>query len=142
MDIKRYLVNVIEDPCDTEDIQKAFGFSLKFGNEHDVSNIIILVPTLNNLDETSISEFLGEKLTKKLLKERNVALNGFILKLKTLKLFRTANARNSIIIVIYATKKMFEKLNDVRNAEMIIVVPWMMNESDEWNEIWEPKIIE
>jgi len=45
------------------------------------------------------------------------------------------------LISIYPTSKMFDKLNDLNRAKVIVVVPWTKKEREEWIKTWNPEII-
>lgn len=142
LDIRRFLINVEEDPSDVEEIEKAFSLSLELVQESEIKKVVILVPTLRNMDDTSIAKFLGGDLTKRLLKDRSVPLNEVTLELETMQTFRGPKALSSIVIGVYATGDMFDKLNEIKNAEAIIAIPWLMDEADKWIKTWEPEIID
>jgi hypothetical protein len=139
--VKRFLINLEEDPSDKEDIKKAFELSLKLVNEYELSTVILLVQTLENIKDADIGEFLGEKRANNLLKYRSIQFKDFKLNLETLRSFSTSNASKSILIAVHATEKMFDKLNDVKNAGAIIVVPWTMDQTEKWSKTWGPELI-
>ena len=139
--MKRFLINLEDDTTDLNDIIKAFELTTKLMKEFGLSKVFLLVPTLQDMKDTSIEDFFGESIANSLLKDKIVQFKEFKLQLETIRTFRTPKAAKSILIAIYATDKMFDILNDVKIAEAIITVPWTMDQAEKWIKTWGPELI-
>ncbi|MCC7559763.1 MAG: hypothetical protein KO318_04955 [Methanobacterium sp.] len=139
MSLKRYYVPPSED-----EIENAFEQARLFIEEKGPSNILFFTPT-KDIAETDLEMFLkglfGSSTVKSLFKNPIRLSDGTIIRLESIKTFKKAMAKDSIVIGFYAGKKMLDLLNDSLNASAIIIVPGIMDKDvEDWIDIWNPEI--
>jgi len=65
-----------------------------------------------------------------------------IIELKTIRTFNASDVLKSVVIGVYPTDKMFDKLDEIKSAEAIIVIPLIMTEAKKWIDKWKPEIVD
>lgn len=138
--IQRYLVSA-EGP-EVEPIEKGFALLCQLLKKEDTpSEAILLVPAKRSMEGTTLETALGTNLAKALLKQGLVKLEGFgNLKLETQQTFRGLSAP-AIVMGVYVTKKMLDQIDNKRTISSVVVIPWSMDEVDEWRRTWTPIIV-
>lgn len=139
MNVKRYLFPANGPQIDP--VKNAFALAIELRKKND-KDIILYVPTMKNIEGTTIEEALGQKIIRKLKKDKSIGIGKeHKLKLKTKRTFGE-KWTSDIILGIYVDEKMLGVLDDCEFATAIIVVPWTMEEVSWWIETWNPNIIQ
>lgn len=126
-------------PSDDE-IKNAIIQAFSLVSTYDDVNILLLLPTKKEMQLQGVIKFFGDLKVKKLINGRIISLNGIPIRLESLRTFDVSDRRNSIIIGIYPSKSMFDKLDD-SGADAVIAVPSGMYEDvQEWIDTWNPQI--
>ncbi|MDY9922764.1 hypothetical protein [Methanobacterium sp.] len=126
-------------PESKEEIKNAFILAFSIIENLKKKDILLLTPTKNLMQLQGLVEILGENSVNRLRHNDVVVTKECILRLESLRTF-THSHNNSIIIGIYPSKTMFDKLDD-SNADVIIAVPSIITpDVQQWIETWTPKI--
>jgi len=103
--------------------------------------ITLYIPTKSQLDGTHIDASLGTKVCKFLKNGQNVKVEGGLsLKCETIRSLKEYS-RAEIILCVYPNKKMLDKIDSINGLKVAVVVPWYMDDLDEWKKTWNPIIL-
>ena len=134
----RYLVPA--DGPETEPIKTALALLAKLCGDFR-TDAILLVPTKRNIEGKTLGRVLGSRVAGDLLKNKPVPLpGGWNMTLKTERTFQD-QWTSSIIMAVYATKKMLDQIDTAKSAPAVIVVPWIMEQVNEWRRTWNPRVV-
>lgn len=137
--IKRYLVPG-QGP-DVEALKQCISFALKLSRENGFKMVTFLVPTKSNFEHSIVADLLGQQAMNALLKGKKVkAIADIYFELESIKTFR-AYASYEIIIGFYLTQQGIDVFDSARNANVLIFLPWLEEESNNWIDRWNPIIL-
>jgi len=134
----RYLIDT-RGP-DPEAIRNAFRILANFSDAHPdlVKNAMLLTSTKQNLQNPVPLQAIGHSRVAKLLSGSGLRLpNGALLKhatLRTLPVYPQPDA----VIVLYATQKTLNYVDDLGSLQIVIVIPWSPEDVREWRSTWSP----
>lgn len=112
-------------------------------NRHSegLTEVKLFIPTKYQLDGTDIDAVLGRKICTSLSKGNKVKIPGnLVLKCETIRTFNPYSTSKTVLCV-YPDKKMLDLLDSSKGLETAIVVPWYMDDIDEWKKTWNPIIV-
>ncbi len=121
-----------------EPIKKAFYWLLDTAVREGRERAYLAAPTLHNLDG-AISEALGEDLVKLLQRDKSitVTLEGASLNLDLLtERIDSDSIHKGPALVFYPNARLLEKMDDHYGITDVLVVPWIMQDIQEWIETW------
>lgn len=123
--------------------REAFDLALAYSNaiceKTGARDIVLLTHTKHQLDHTSLSRFLGDRLVRSLSKGPVPLSNGNRRHAETLRTF-TSQGRPVVIITYYAEIGILDFADGVRNAVGVVAVPDLPGEADAWSERWGVKV--
>jgi|SRR5690242_8017150 len=92
----------------------------------------IVVPTIGRVKDTMLVDALGEPLSKELIKERYITLEGG----KTLKLCGQATLKNfkyeDAYLGLWASKFMIDEIESLPTWRGLVIVSWLPGDYEEW----------
>jgi hypothetical protein len=134
--IMRYLVP--SQGPDVEALKQCLALAVKLSQEEGFQIITFLVPVKSDFEHSVVADLLGQKVMKALLKgERVKAIDNINFELESVKTFREY-ASYEIIIGFYLSQKGIDVFDSVRNAKVLIFLPWLEEESKNWIDRWNP----
>lgn len=138
--IQRYLIPA--HGAEVEPIKTAMALVQALCKESETPiDAILFIPSKRSLEGTTLEEVLGTTITKALLKGEIITLpGGGNLKLKTQRTFRDRRT-SAIVLAVYATTKMLDEVDNVKDAAAVIIVPWDMEEVADWKRTWNPRVL-
>lgn len=105
------------------------------------SDVILYIPTKNQLDGTTVNAALGERVCRALKKGEKVSLpDGSALTCATKRTFKNYLS-TELILCAFPDDDMLKTLDSVRNLRIAVVVPWRMEEVSEWTRAWNPVVL-
>lgn len=105
------------------------------------SDVVLFIPTKDQLDGTIIDATLGERVCKALKKgERVLLTGGSFLSCETKRTFKGYMSAE-VILCVFPDKDMLKTLDSIRSLKVAVVVPWHMEEIAEWVRAWNPVIL-
>lgn len=129
MNRERYLVKSNGDNIEGTKIGLIHFLELckKYGNG------VIVVPMLQNVNHSMLTTVLGEELSKKLIKNRTLAIeNGKTISLcsvNTLKNYTHAN----VYLALWGSKDTIQLIEKIcHNGNAIVLVTWVPEDSKDW----------
>lgn len=135
--MERYLIPA--DGPDPVTIKRAIAFLDELTVRLNQQNAILLIPAKQNL-RGAIEEAFGERNTKALEQGRQIALpGGATIRLETQRTLRYPWSQDPILAV-YVTRKMLNLIDGAKHAAAVVVVPWAMDEVQEWTRTWNPRL--
>lgn len=106
-----------------------------FGQIHDV---VLYIPTKQNIKGTSIESVLGVQICKTLYKRDSIKLSsGKTMRLGTMQTFKMEFKR-CIVIAIYADDRMMDQVDAMKNLHSVIAVPHVEDALNNWSKTWSP----
>jgi hypothetical protein len=136
---KRYLVP--SQGPDVEALKRCIAFAVKQSQKNEYKTITLLVPVKKGFEHSNVADLLGQKVMKALLNGNRVkAIDDIYFELESIKTFRE-NASYEIIIGLYLTQRELDIFDAVRNVKELIFLPWLEEESNNWIDRWNPKIL-
>lgn len=104
-------------------------------------NGVIYVPTMQNLESTILASAIGQDVMKSLAKHKSVKLSsGQNIELCSDKTFK--NYKNSsVYLVLWATPSMIDSLEEAYSCKASVVVTWLENDADKWEENYRPTLL-
>ena len=137
--IMRYLVP--SQGPDVEALKRCISLAVKLSKENDFKIITFLVPAKSDFEHSIVADLLGQKIMNALLKRKKVkAIDDIYFELESVKTF-TEYASYQIIIGFYLTQKGIDVFDSARNAKILIFLPWLEEESNNWIDRWNPIIL-
>ena len=93
---------------------------------------VIVVPTLKDVRHTILSSVLGEDLTKKLVRDREIEIDG-----KKIKLCSSSTLKNhkysQVYLALWGTKDMIEDIEtECLSCTSVVLVTWLPDDSVDW----------
>lgn len=136
-EIQRYLI-----PCDGPDsspIRLALGLVTElWKGSTEQRQAILLVPSKQHFTSTVMGRVLGNAHAKALVQGHDLWLGDLgLLSLESLKTFDPYRA-NDTILAVHASKRMLDLVDSSRSCHLVIVVPWTMDEVQDWIRTWNP----
>jgi len=106
----------------------------------EVHDVILFVPSKQNILNTSLTTVLGESVAKRLYKGESVRLPcGKYLRLETIRTFKR-EFNKSIVVAIYSDEKMMDQVDPMSTLLAIVAVPHMHGALDNWKLTWSPLV--
>ena len=126
------------------DTIKALRFALNLAvQDKDINTITLLV-----LQHQQYEWFLGEVgFTSKHFKNHVASVNGRGVQLHTVKTYRPSyvfegHPQSELLIAVGVPPKHLEQFEDFSNIKYWVIVPWLMQECEEWLSIYEAEDID
>ena len=105
------------------------------------SDVVLFIPTKDQLDGTIIDATLGERVCRALKKGERVSLSGgSFLTCETKRTFKNYMS-TEVILCVFPDEGMLKALDSIRNLKVAVAVPWSMEEVSEWVRAWNPVIL-
>lgn len=123
---------------EAEPVKKGFFWLLETAVRAGSDGAYLVTLSLGNL-EGAISEALGEDLVKLLERDKSVTvvLEGASVNLDLLtERIDSGSIHKGPALVIYPNAKMLERVDDHDEITDVLVVPWIMEDIQEWIETW------
>ncbi|WP_155984198.1 MULTISPECIES: hypothetical protein [unclassified Thioalkalivibrio] len=118
-----------------------FGLAKLMALLGDHSDAVIVVPQIGQVKDTLLVKVLGEKLSKKLIKDRVLLLaDGKKLSLcshSTLKNYRHAD----LYLALWGTENMIMDIEDLTQWKAAILVTWAPKDSEKWSATYPVHVI-
>lgn len=105
-----------------------------------VRNVVVLVHTKNQLDQTDLARFIGTAQAK--LLSRREAMNlpsGAKLRCETLKTLGYLSAK-TVVIVYWAEMGILDHADGLNNLAGVVAVPEFPDTADQWESRWQPTV--
>lgn len=105
-----------------------------------VEEIILFVPTKQQLKHTDLAIALGDKLSKTLHDGGTVSMpSGIPMRAETIKTLRWTS-KNCIILSVYSDKNMLDQVDALSKLVGIVAIPHAPNALAEWEKTWSPTV--
>lgn len=132
-----YRIVVPVDSQDPEAWNLALAYAQKIGEARkQVSDVVLLVHTKRQFDQTALSSYVGKRNAAALSKGNSVGLsNGATLRLCTL---RTVSQRHdgSVVVAFFADDQLLDATDDLDGLGGIVAVPDRPEGADTWAMRW------
>ncbi|WP_017739326.1 hypothetical protein [Pseudomonas sp. CBZ-4] len=107
----------------------------------NVPDVIFLVPVKASLTSGSLHNALGKAVHDALAKGKPVKLpSGAHMRCETIQTLQWL-PKPSVVIAVYASQKMMDKIDALQNVAAIVAIPWVAGEIDDWAKTWSPQIL-
>jgi hypothetical protein len=115
---------------DDEAYQRALDFAIKLSKENDkIKNVIFLVASKNNTGW--LDRIYGTDNVKKLF--TGIKQGSLLVKIETVRTYNsTYSGATDIVIACGLNSKEIFKVEDYRNVEYIIAIPWLKELTQSW----------
>ncbi|ATI03142.1 MULTISPECIES: hypothetical protein [Cycloclasticus] len=126
--------------------EKALGIALQslgiLGNKYN-SDIALVVPALKHADGTILKRLIPEQQLKELSKGKTLLFGEDNIPLSMVSPLTLNKTRAQVILGVFASKKMINKIESKADLKAIIILPWA-GEADikEWKDTYSPTILE
>lgn len=128
-------------PCDELDAE-TLGIALGYAKsmcESDataVEEVILFVPTKQQIKYTGLATALSEKLSRSLHDGHSVTLPfGVPMRLETVKTLRWLG-KSSVVVCAYADQKMLDQIDAQAKLKGVIAIPYAPGALDQWQRTW------
>ncbi len=129
---------ITDDSHDGRGIKRAFQeLAGHIERNNDIRECILCVPAKGNIQGTTLTGVLGEKVSKLLAKNETIQYGSGSIRLETMRSLKPYN-RADAILVVYADNKMMDVVDDNKYAKLIIAVPFINEDIAEWKRTWNP----
>lgn len=99
------------------------------------NNAVIVIPQLNTVNSTMLVDVLGDDISKKLIKNREITLQGNkkinLCSQLTLKNYKYAD----IYLALWGTEYMIQEIEELKQWKAAILVTWLPQDSIKWEEM-------
>ena len=137
--IMRYLVP--SQGPDVEALKRCIELAVKLSQENAFKIITFLVPAKSDFKHSIVADLFGQQIMNTLLKGKKVkAIDDIYFELESVKTFREYESYQ-IIIGFYLTQKGIDVFDSARNAKILIFLPWLEEEFNNWIDRWNPIIL-
>jgi len=124
-----------------EHILKGIGVADHLCATLNVTEIIFLVPVKASLTSGSLHTALGQAVHDALVKGKPVKLeSGAQMRCETMQTLQWLS-RPSVVIAVYASQKMMDKIDALQNVAAVVAIPWAAGEIDDWVKTWSPQAL-
>ncbi|HGA2317303.1 MULTISPECIES: hypothetical protein [Pseudomonas putida group] len=124
-----------------EHILKGVGVADHLSASLNVPEVIFLVPVKASLTSGSLHNALGEAVHGALAKGKPIKLpSGAEMRCETMQTLQWLS-RPSIVIAVYASQKMMDKIDALQNVTAVVAIPWTAGEIDDWVQTWSPQVL-
>jgi hypothetical protein len=123
------------DSHSSEALQIAIGYAKAICEKAGISDVILLTHTKQQLDHTSLSRLLGERVVRALAKGPVGLGSGVSLHAETMRTLRWP-PRKSVLIVYYAETEILDLADGARNVVGVVAVPDLPGDVDDWAKRW------
>ncbi len=130
------------DDLDNSAISNAISVANELCKQHSeiVHDVILFIPSKQNILNTTLTAALGEGVSKRLHKGEKVRLPcGKSLRLETIRTLKR-EFNKSIVVAIYADAKMMDQVDPMKSLLAIVAVPHMEGALDNWKKTWSPLV--
>ena len=127
---KRESLFIYSEGPSSNSVKKAFEWLVKYPSEKG----FLAVMGYGNL-RGAISDVLGDKAVKTLIKKGSLVLSGKEILLIT-KRKPTYSGDNLPLVVFFPTSKFLDEMDSIPNVSAMLVVPWIMKEVEPWIRTW------
>lgn len=123
------------DSQSAEAFQTALGYATAICKETGAADIILLTHTKHQLDRTSLSGLLGDRVVRALGKGTVALDSGVRLHAETMRTL-SGPQRISVLVVYYAETRILDLADGTRNVVGVVAVPDLPGEADDWRKRW------
>lgn len=102
-----------------------------------IRRCLLFVPTKGSIQATTLEQALGKELSKLLNDGKDVRLGEGVLRLETIRTFKSYTP-GDIAVVVYADQKMMDAVDSNRSLKAVICVPHLPDAVDDWKRTWNP----
>lgn len=107
------------------------------------SDVAIVVPALNHAESTILNKIIPEKQLKMLIKGGSFTLGDNKVQLSLVSQQTLNKTRASVLLGVFASKKMIQKIESSITCRALIILPWAGDEDiKDWEEKWSPVILD
>ncbi len=129
---------ITDDSHDGRGIQRALQeLAGHIERDNDIQECILYIPTKRNIQGTTLTGILGEKISKLLSKNETIEFGSASIKLETLRSLKSYSKADAILVV-YANNKMMDVVDSNKYVKLIIAVPYINADIEEWKRTWNP----
>lgn len=105
-----------------------------------IEEVILFVPTKQQLKHTDLAVVLGDKLSKTLHDGGTVSMpSGVPMRAETIKTLRWGS-KNCVILSVYSDQKMLDQVDALSKLVGIVAIPHAPNALAEWKRTWSPTV--
>ena len=122
----------------TDSIPIALALGIRECNRHHSAILTLVTPLKDNLDSIIIGEFLGEAVSKRLIKGEEVPLTGDVegISLKHESMATVQRHQTpDVVLAFYLSSKHISALDGL-NLKSLIYVPWLDDDGKKWASKW------
>lgn len=115
----------------------AAGLSLFFRECEAKGDGVIVVPMLQYVSSSMLTEVLGDELAKRFYKERRLSWQGATISLcsdATLKNYRNAN----VYLALWSTNHLVDEVEQLGRWRSLVWVTWQPDEANAWAKKFNP----
>lgn len=102
-----------------------------------IKRCLLFIPTKGNIQSTTLEQVLGGKFSKLLSDGKEVRLGEGILRLETIRTFKSYTPGDAVLVV-YADQKMMDAVDSNRSLRAVVCVPHLLDAVDDWKRTWNP----
>lgn len=103
--------------------------------------VIFLIPAKASLTSGTLHQALGTTVHTALVKGNPVRLpSGAQMRCETMKTLQWVSTP-SVIIAVYASQNMMDKIDSLQNLVAVVAVPWTPEAVENWEKTWSPKVL-
>lgn len=116
------------------------GIELSKSSTNEIDDVILFVPSKAQLQRTSLSAVIGDKIANILYKGESIPLEKHVtLRAETIKTFKRTSKKH-VVIAVYIDSKMMDQLDGMPSLHTIIAVPHIDGALDNWVKTWSPDV--
>ena len=126
---------------DKDNVVKSFAAALKEAQRSGAKLIHLIVPAKSAFSGTVISEFLGDGVSKELLKGSSVLIkDGISLKLESPDTIRHST-QVTIALAAYLGARDLRSVDDLANVKSVVFLSWISEEGEGWQQSWDAQVL-
>lgn len=135
---KRILIPANDLSTDAIEMAISLADDLCKKGSDEIHDVVLYIPTKQNLKGTSIESVLGEAICRTLYKGERIKLSsGKYLRLGTMQTFKR-EFKPCVVVAIYADDKMMDQIDAMDKLHSVIAIPHVDGALDNWSKTWTP----
>ncbi|MFT4176044.1 MAG: hypothetical protein QM627_05255 [Luteolibacter sp.] len=122
---------------DQANIPKAIAVGIRECKSSTTDVLALITPVKDNFDSIVVGEFLGNDVSKRLMKGGHVPIQGQGISLSHHSVSTVQKGRTPKVgIAFYVSSSDIKKLDDLQ-FDCLIFVPWLDKDGEQWARIWD-----
>lgn len=134
----RYLVPA--EGKDLDALVKALQFAVRMAKKNDFT-VTLVVPALKRAEGSLLKHVFSEAQLKRLRKGETLLIDKNV-KTTMASMFTVHNTNSEVLVALFASKEMIQKVENSQYCEVLIVLPWAGDgDTTEWQGEWSPVVL-